>query len=93
KLMGPPLDVAFGGCDMGSFMALPQFTFIEPRYTLLKPYCGYGMGFDSGYGEAMYKASFEGSSNIRPQDLELSSRFDFQERLIPRDHSLAYEDR
>ncbi|KAK3615291.1 hypothetical protein LTR22_027493 [Elasticomyces elasticus] len=93
KLMGPPLDVAFGGCDTGSFMALPQFTFIEPRYTLLKPYCGYGMGFDSGYGEAMYKASFEGSSNIRPQDLELSSRFDFQERLIPRDHSLAYEDR
>ncbi|KAK6373492.1 hypothetical protein LTR81_027943, partial [Elasticomyces elasticus] len=93
KLMGPPLNATSGGYDTSGFMALPHFTFTEPSYNPLTIHYGYGMGFDSGYGETMYGASFEGSSNIRPQDLEVSSRFDFQEPLIQKENSLAYEAR
>ncbi|KAK4960277.1 hypothetical protein LTR10_003171 [Elasticomyces elasticus] len=87
-LMGPPLDTSFGAYDTTNFMASPQSTFTDPNYTPLTPQYGYGMGFDSGYGDGMYKPSFDGSGNVTPQDLEFNSMFDFQEPLI-QEESLA----
>ncbi|KAK3621001.1 hypothetical protein LTR56_023044 [Elasticomyces elasticus] len=89
KLMGPPLDTTFRGCDSRSFMASQQVTSTDLSYIPLTRKYGYRMSFDSGSAETMYKTRFDGTGNIALQDLEFSSMFEFQDLMTEEEQWLA----
>ncbi|KAK3620147.1 hypothetical protein LTR56_023574 [Elasticomyces elasticus] len=76
KLMGPPLDTTFRGCDPRSFMASQQVTSTDLSYIPLT--CKYGTHSD-------------GTGNITLQDLEFSSMFEFQDLMTEEEQWLAQE--